>query len=386
MLLARKGQKVLVVDRATFGSDTVSTHIVHTPGVAALARWDLLDRVVASGCPPLERYNFDFGHFTISGSPATDGAPVAYCPRRTVLDKILVDAAAEAGAEMRDGFTVEEIVSENGVVTGVRGHAKGGKTVTENASVVIGADGRHSVVAAAVGAQTYNERPVVQDSYYTYWSGMSADGFEAHIRPSRAFAAVDTNDGLTMLVVGWPRAEFEANRKDVEGAYLRTLELVPDVAERVRGAKREAKFVGAGIENAFRKPYGPGWALVGDAGYIKDPITAQGITDAFRDAEVVADALADTFAGARPFEDVMAAYQTSRDDHVMPMYEFTQQLASLEPPPPEMQQLLGAVAQSQESMDEFARVVAGVISPAQFLSEESVGAIMTRAGAGAPSR
>ena len=126
--------------------------------------------------------------------------------------------------------------------------------------------------------------------------------------------------------------------------------------------------MGAGIENFFRKPFGPGWVLVGDAGYIKDPITAQGITDAFRDAEAVAAAIDESFTGARSFEEAMGGYQSARDEHVLPMFEFTQELASLAPPPPEMQQLLGAVAQSQESMDEFARMTAGANSPAEFLS------------------
>lgn len=142
MLLARKRYKVLVVDKATFPSDTMSTHLVHPPGVAALERWGLLDRLVATGCPPIDTYSFDFGPFTISGAPGTDEAPVAYGPRRTVLDKLLVDAASEAGAEVREGFTVEDVVIENGRVTGVRGHGKGGQNVTEHARVVVGADGR----------------------------------------------------------------------------------------------------------------------------------------------------------------------------------------------------------------------------------------------------
>ena len=131
MLLAGKGYRVLVVDRATFPSDTQSTHIVHPPGVAALRRWGLLDRLVATGCPPIDTYAFDFGPFTISGAPGTDDVPVAYCPRRTVLDKLLVDAASEAGAEVREGFTVEELVVDDGRVVGVRGHSPGGQLVTE---------------------------------------------------------------------------------------------------------------------------------------------------------------------------------------------------------------------------------------------------------------
>ena len=114
MLLARKGYRVLVVDRATFPSDTLSTHILHPPGAAALQRWGLLDRLASTGCPPIDTYSFDFGPFTLSGAPGTAESPVAYCPRRTVLDTLLVDAASEAGAEVREEFTVEGLVVDGG--------------------------------------------------------------------------------------------------------------------------------------------------------------------------------------------------------------------------------------------------------------------------------
>ena len=115
MLLARKGYRVLVVDRASFPSDTLSTHMIHAPGVAALKRWGVLDKVIASGCPPVETYSFDFGPFAIKGTPRpSDGISAGYAPRRTILDKILVDAAVEAGAEVRERFTVDEIVVEDG--------------------------------------------------------------------------------------------------------------------------------------------------------------------------------------------------------------------------------------------------------------------------------
>ena len=381
MLLARRGYNVLVVDKATFPSDTVSTHLVHPPGVAALRRWGLLDRLVATGCPPIHTYSFDFGPFTISGSPGTEEAPASYAPRRTVLDKLLVDAASEAGAEVRQGFTVSDVVVEEGRVTGLRGHGKGGKTVTEHARVVIGADGRHSLVAQGLGPDQYNEKPQLLMGYYTYFSGLPMKGrFETYIRPDRAFAAWPTNDDLTLVIAGWPYAEFEANRKDIEGNVLETLELAPPFADRVRAAKREERYVGAAVSNFFRKPYGPGWALVGDAGYNKDYITAQGIQDAFRDAELCATALDETFSGLRSFDVAMGEYQSTRDEHVLPMYEFTTQLATLEPPPPELQQLLGAVHGNPEAMDGFARVVAGVTSPAEFFSEENVGRIFAKAG------
>jgi flavin-dependent dehydrogenase len=381
MLLARKGYQVLVVDRGTFPSDTLSTHLVHPPGVAALQRWGLLERLTATGCPPIDTYVFDFGAFTISGAPGTDETPVAYGPRRTVLDKLLVDAASEAGAEVREGFTVEDVVIEDGRVTGVRGRSKDGQTVTEHARVVIGADGRHSLVARVVRPERYNEKPQLLAGYYTYWSGLPMDGrFETYIRPDRGFAAWPTNDDLTLVIGGWPMAEFEANKKDIEGNYLKMLELAPPFAERVRAATREARFVGTAVSNYFRKPYGPGWALVGDAGYNKDFITAQGIHDAFRAAELCATALDETFSSARSFEVAMDEYQSTRDEHVLPMYEFTTQLATLEPPPPELEQLLGAVHGNQDAMDGFARVNAGVTSPAEFFSEENIGRILASTG------
>jgi 2-polyprenyl-6-methoxyphenol hydroxylase-like FAD-dependent oxidoreductase len=381
MLLARSGYKVLVVDRARFPSDTVSTHLLHPPGVAALRRWGLLDLVTATGCPPIDTYAFDFGPFTISGSPGTDQAPVAYGPRRTVLDKLLVDAASEAGAEVREGFSVKDVLVEDGRVGGVLGHGRDGRTVAEHARVVIGADGRHSLVARALGPEQYNEKPPLLYSYYTYWSGLPMDGrFETYIRPDRGFAAWPTNDDLTLVIGGWPFAELEANKKDIEGNYLKMLEMAPPFADRVRAATREARFVGAAVPNFFRKPYGPGWALAGDAGYNKDYITAQGMHDAFRDAELCATALDEWFSGARAFDDAMGDYQSTRDRQVLPMYELTTQLATLQPPPPELQQLLMAIHGNQDAMDAFARVIAGVTSPAEFFSEEHVERILATAG------
>ena len=386
MLLARKGYRVLMVDRASFPSDTLSTHLIHAPGVAALQRWGLLDQVIATGCPPIGTYALDFGPFTIKGTPRCGDISTAYAPRRTVLDKILVDAAVAAGVEVREQFTVEEILlDDDGAVTGIRGHGEGGASVVERASVVIGADGRNSQVAKMVKPQQYNEKPYLQWSYYTYWSGLPIDGMETVIRPDRGWGAFPTNDDLTLLVLGWPYAEANAYKTDVEANYLKTLELAPEFAERVRGAKREEPFRGGSVLNFFRKPYGPGWALVGDAGYCKDPITAQGISDAFRDAELCSTALDEVITGARSFDEAMSEYQTTRDTAVLPTYEFTTQLATLEPPPAEVQQVLGAALGNQEAMDGFVGLVAGTVSPMDFFSPDNVGRIMSAAGAGAPA-
>ncbi|WP_368912034.1 NAD(P)/FAD-dependent oxidoreductase [Taklimakanibacter deserti] len=168
MLLARKGYRVLAVDRATFPSDTVSTHMVHPLAVRALSNWGLLKALEETGCPPIDTYAFDFGPFTIAGAPGTKEAPVAYCPRRTVLDKILVDAARAAGVELREGFTVDEVLIENGRAVGIKGHSRGGAPVSERAKVVVGADGRQSFVAEALNPESYDEKPPLLAAYYAY--------------------------------------------------------------------------------------------------------------------------------------------------------------------------------------------------------------------------
>jgi flavin-dependent dehydrogenase len=369
MLLARNGYRVLLLDRSDFPSDTVSTHVVQPLGVAALERWGLLARLISTGCPPIHTHSFDFGALAISGTPGPADSPVSYCPRRTVLDKLLLDAAAEAGVEIREGFTVDEILSEHGHVVGIRGHERNGTAVREKARIVIGADGVRSIVADAVGAERYWEKPRLLDNYYAYWSDLPMHGrFDVYVRPNRGFGVMPTHDGLTVIVVGWPYAEAAANRKDIEGNYLRTLDLAPEFAARVRQARRETPFSAGVVPNFFRKPYGPGWALVGDAGYAKDPVTAQGIMNAFLDAERCASALDEVFSECRAFDEAMAHYQRSRDMQFQPTYEHTCQIASLQPPPPEMQHLLGAIHGNRKAMDGFVQMNAGTISPPQFFS------------------
>jgi flavin-dependent dehydrogenase len=385
MLLARRGHRVLLVDKATFPSDTMSTHLVHPPGVAALARWGVLDALAATGCPPITRYSFDFGPVVIAGSArAADGIATAYCPRRVVLDALLVDAAVQAGAELREAFTVDELMFEGDRVTGIRGHGPGGRTVTERARVVVGADGRHSTVARQVRAERYNDTPSPSPAYYAYWSGLPTDGMETYIRPEhdRGWGVVATHDDLTCVVQGWPQSEFAANRKDVERAYLRSFELVPEFAERVHGATRESRLVGTGdLAGFFRKPYGPGWVLVGDAGYHKHPITAFGITDAFRDAEAAAAALDDALSGRRLFDAALADHQRARDAVALPVYAFTCDFATLAPPPPELQQLLAAIADDQDAKDAFVSVMAGTLAAPAFFAPDNVRSMMARAPA-----
>jgi 2-polyprenyl-6-methoxyphenol hydroxylase-like FAD-dependent oxidoreductase len=377
LLLARAGHRVLLVDRAGFPSDTLSTHVVHAPGVAALRRWGLLGAVTATGCPAIDRYVFDFGPFTLTGTPPpVGGGSAAYAPRRYLLDTILLRAAEAAGAEVREHFSVDDVVVEDGSVVGIRGHAAGGRPVVERARVVVGADGRRSRVARAVAAEEYLGKPPLQWGYYTYWRDLPLDGFRVVAQAGRGWASIPTNEGLTLVVVGRPIGEAAAFRADVEGTYLHTFDPLPEWRERIRAATRVAPFRGGAVPNFFRRPYGPGWALVGDAGYTKDPITAQGMSDAFHDAELCATALDAVFRGERPFGEAMAGYQAARDARVLPIYGFTTQLATLEPPPPEVQQLLAAAAAAPATSDAFAGVFAGSVSPAEFFAPENVAAIL----------
>jgi 2-polyprenyl-6-methoxyphenol hydroxylase-like FAD-dependent oxidoreductase len=385
MLLARAGHRVLLVDKATFPSDTMSTHLLHPPGVAALARWGILERLEATGCPPVNTYEFDLGPLSVSGSPRpVQGEGGALVPRRTVLDSLLVDAAVAAGAELREGFPVDELLFDDGRVSGIGTRAPGGAQMTERARVVIGADGMHSLVAKAVRPRRYHEVARLTPLYYAYFSGLPVNEFKTYERAEdgRGWATTPTHDGLTCIVQGWPQAEFEANRKDVEGAFMRTFDLVPEFAERIHAATRETRFVGSGnLPGFFRQPYGPGWALVGDAGHHKHPITGFGMHDAFLDAELLASALDDWLAEGRQYEESLGGYQRKRDERALPFYELTCDFAKLEPPEPDLQGLIAAMQGNQPAMDDFVSVMAATLSPPEFFGPENTARIIGRAAA-----
>lgn len=371
MLLARNGRRVLLVDKATFPSDTLSTHAIQTPGVARLQRWDLLGQVKATNAPPIRRVHFDQGEpLVLDGQyPRVDAVDAVYCVRRTLLDSILLNAAVAAGAEVREGFTVKDLVVEDGRVTGIRGHDRGGAEITERAPMVIGADGHRSLVATAVAAPAYRQQPPLSCAYYAYFSDVPMEGFEVYGRERRAIGVAPTNDGQICVYTAWPRDEFHAYRADIEGNFFATLDLVPKLGERVRAGRRTERFYGtADLPNFFRKPYGPGWALVGDAGYALDPITGQGIADAFRDAELLASALEAGDMGREPSMAALASYEKQRNAAAMPMFELTTQLASLTPMAEENQALFSSLRGHPDQIDRFFGVLTGSVPVASFFS------------------
>jgi 2-polyprenyl-6-methoxyphenol hydroxylase-like FAD-dependent oxidoreductase len=376
LLLARRGLRVLVVDRATFPSDTLSTHQVQVPGVARLRRWGFLDGVRAAGTPPATHVRFDTGPVVLRGRfPEFEGADAVYSPRRRILDTLLVDGARAAGAEVRERFAVDELVFDGDRVTGIRGRGAGGAAVTESATLVVGADGRHSSVAKVVRPPAYHVKPALSTAYYTYWSGVEVDGGEIYSRDcvKRMVGAWPTNDGLVMTYVAAPASAFGTFRADPEAAILAALDHCGDLGERVRAGERADRVFGtADTRNRFHRPHGPGWALVGDAGLVMDPVTGAGIADALRDAELLADAVAAGLDGGPPLDDALAGYHAARDAAALPMYEMTTDLASFAPPRPEQEMLLRALEGNRPEIDRFLSVLTGSTPAPEYFTARNM--------------
>lgn len=385
MLLAKRGYRVLLLDRATFPSDTVSTHMITVEGSAQLRRWGLLGQVEASGCPPVTNIVLDlcferYGHFTLTGFPYPDddGFAAIYAPKRTVLDKILVDAAAAAGVLVREGFSVREVLTEGGRVVGIRGCGASGITVTERARIVVGADGLRSIVAETVDAPQYHVVPPKAFGYYTYWDDVELKGLEFFTRPGSTVIAFPTNDRQAAVFIERPERDFADFKSDVSAGYLRTVDdIAPDLGARIAAGTLAHRFKGAGNRpNFFRRPYGPGWALVGDAGVHKDPITAQGITDAFRDAELLAEAIDAGLAGRKPLETALRTYEYRRNQALKPLYDFIVDHAAMEPFDDAFQDVLAAMRGNQDAINQFFGVIQNTVPWDEFFSPSNLSLLM----------
>ncbi|WBC07481.1 NAD(P)/FAD-dependent oxidoreductase [Micromonospora sp. WMMA1947] len=377
MLLAQRGHRVLVLDRSHFPSDRLSTHYVQPSGLARLRRWGLLDQLAASGCPPIREARWWFDDTLVSGfAPPVDGIDMAYAPRRTVLDALLVGAARDRGVEVREGFTVRELLFDGDQVCGVRGRSAGGADETIRATVVVGADGRHSMVARAVGAESYDERPAYTVVYYTYWHGLSAhrrNRNEVFIHEDTQVGVIPTHDDAYLIQAARPHSFAATYRTDIEGHYRRAIRAAAPALDReLDGATRVSRFQGtAALQNYYRRPYGPGWALLGDAGFHKDPLTGQGISDAWRDAEALSAALHATLTGAQEWDQVMSEYERRRNAESAMMYDFTCEAASFEFDPM-TKHLVQVLATSPEHANRFFGVIAGTVTPEDFFSPDSL--------------
>lgn len=324
MLLARKGLSVLAVDRARYGSDTLSTHALMRTAVVQLSRWGLLDRVKESGAPPVTCVTFHYpGEIVPVELASSGGIDALFAPRRTVLDRILADAAREAGAEVKFGVVVDDLRRDSSQrVTGISARDEQGEQLELEADIVVGADGIRSIVAQSAGAKLRRRAKNSGAVVYGYFAGVDAEGYEWAYAPGVSAGLIPTNDGEVCVFVGGAEDDFRHRVfPDLDNRFPQLLaQASPGIAETVARGEKVSRFRGfAGVSGFIRDSVGRGWALVGDAGYFRDPITTHGISDAFRDAELLARAI----AGEMP----LGAFQEMRDSVIEPVFDVTDRIA-----------------------------------------------------------
>ena len=382
LLLARRGRRVLVVDRAQFPSDTVSTHFLWPRTTAFLHAWGLLDRLAATGCPPIERVSMFWGPVAVAGRPEpVDGVSAMFCPRRTVLDALLVEAAREAGAEVREQTTMVDLLFEGGRVTGIRARDAGGRLYEERATIVVGADGSFSRVARAAGATFLRSHPALTCGSYAYWSDVPVDGVEFYIREGRDVLVFPTHDGQTCVWVGRSSDEWPDYRANVEARYLGGL----DEATRARldAGRRMSPFRGTHkLPNHFRQCHGEGWALVGDAAYHRDPLTGMGIGDAFLGAELLARALDTGLADNLP--EALADYERTLAEKTSAAFDYTLQASSLNDPCA-LVPLYARIASRPELTQQLMNVLAGSAPARSLFNARNVASLMRGGDAQRPA-
>jgi flavin-dependent dehydrogenase len=340
LLLARLGHDVLLLDRAVFPADTLSTHQIVRTGVVQLQRWGLLQAVLSSGAPAIRQVTFTSrDESTTRAIKDKAGVDLLVAPRRYVLDTIIAEAAAAAGADVRFGVTVAGVrLDDAGRATGVYGHDSTGAAVDIDARFVVGADGLRSRVARSVGAELIDDRGDDGAVQYAYYSGLGWDGIELIVADRALTGVFPTHDGQACIWICGPSTHARearrraASREDAFSAYLSRT--APDLASRLRTARRTSPVTGMlRTPNIIRQAHGPGWALVGDAGYHRDAVTGHGLSDAYRDAELLAVSLHQALNSTTEERTALAGYQDQRDRSLRDIFDLTCILASYPPAP-----------------------------------------------------
>lgn len=337
--LARAGRRVVVLDRARFPSDTISTHLLWPGGVAELARLGARERVEALGAPRLPIGMATSDGVTVRGRYSTvDGIGHGLCVRRTGLDAALVATARAAGAEVREGSKVTGLIVESGRVAGVRYTGRDGTARELRAPLVVGADGRRSTVAKLLGvSEPYRRQPSGRACFFGYWTDPRTEWRNTAIQ-WRAEAELGTafpcDGGLLLCLLQPPESRVADFRGDTLSEYLRTIKAMSGLAERLSGGELVGGVRSAtGIESYFRRSSGPGWALPGDAGHFKDPVTAQGIRDALRYGRLLGEAVAPVLHTG-DLDATLLAWERRRENDCLEVYQWTNALAAGEPMTP----------------------------------------------------
>ncbi|GAA3194952.1 NAD(P)/FAD-dependent oxidoreductase [Actinocorallia longicatena] len=330
LLLARRGLRVLVLERGRRGSDTLSTHALMRGGVSLLHRWGLLERIAAAGTPPVRRVRFHYGAETVTVSlRSAAGVDALYAPRRTLLDAVLVDAAIAAGAEVRFGVTVTEVLQNaSGRVTGVAARDRSGAGLRAESWLTVGADGARSLIARQVGARTLRAGTGASAIVYGYWSGLDVTGYEWFYRRGCAGGMIPTNGDEVCVFTGTPAGRFEREfGRDLRAGYLRLLAEATGRDGRLAGLEPPRRLRSfPGRPGFMREAWGAGWALTGDSGYFLDPLSSHGMTDSLRDAQLLARAVGTMLHGT-PEDEALAGYQAVRDAVAEPVFAAADRIA-----------------------------------------------------------
>ena len=378
MLLARRGWQVLMLDKDPPNVDMKrSTHFVQALGVAKLKQWGLLPELEAV-CPGFDIYDFDFGVVRIQGRPtAVDGDARAFGPRRFVLDPILVGAAVAAGVYYRPETQITALLRNGERVTGVIASGADGTAQELRARIVIGADGPGSTVAKLVNASHYHEAPAQQVTMWGYWGGIKSDRLSFRTRPGLGLYCGPTDTDQMLVGINWVMARYKALDGNTEAAYHACIqELDPILAERLADAELTEPLRLGSTRNFLRTPHGPGWVLVGDAGHKKDPCTAQGISDAFIDADECATVIDNGLRGVTSLDEELRAWHQARDKRLVPLHEMTIQLANFSALRDEEVGLYQAIAAQPEASSAFLGLLSGATRPEAFFAPDNLAHIM----------
>ena len=326
MLMARSGLRVLAIDRGEYGADALSTHALMRAGVLQLHRWGVLPKVVTAGTPSLRTATFHYGNNLVEVAiGSTHGVNALYAPRRTILDRLLVDAASQAGAEIRHGHALAGLLrSSGGRVRGAAIRDRENRLIEIQAGLIVGADGMGSTVARLVDASVCRAGRHASAVTYGYWSGLQMSGYHWYYQEALSVGVIPTNSDQHCIFVAVPSARFREGLRGAAAYHRAVAAVAPDLASKISGGAEAHLRAFAGRGGFLRQPCGPGWALVGDAGYFKDPLTAHGISDALRDAELLARAAA---AGT---DQAFADYAAVRDELSIALFEATDAIASFE--------------------------------------------------------
>ena len=377
-MLARRGLRVCLLDKSRFPSETLSTHVIQPCGVAILDRLGVLDAIWAAGAMPLTRFTLVSSRARISASidPGVFGAP-SLCLRRIALDHLLVDAAAAAGAEVRTETRVSGLFWEGNRVAGVETAAG-----PLHARLVVGADGRASTVAGAVGAGEYYVAPPARMFAWAYFEG--AVEAEGHLRLGSVgdlnYVAGPTDAGLYMAAVCPPLAAKDAFLADRERNFMAGIAAWPELAGLLDGAKRAGPIrVMANWHGYFREAAGPGWVLLGDAGTFKDPSPAQGIADALRQAELLADVVEAGLGGAADIDEELHRWWRWRDEDGYEMHWFATDMGRAAPSPPLASQFTRDIAADDGATEQLLQVLNHDIPPSQLFTPRRLGRAAIRA-------